>query len=67
MRMFGGTDDDFEDEGPIFGGSERADRRKEVLRRAKEIASGEVLGTFERDEEVWDMIRKLREDDRGTL
>jgi hypothetical protein len=61
MKLF--RDDDLlEDDGPIFGGANRYEERKEKLKRAKEIVSGDSMGTFERDEEVWDMVEKLKDD-----
>lgn len=61
MRMFGGSDDDdIEDDGPMFGGADRYEEKKEKMRRAKEIASGETSGMFERDDEVWDMVKKIK-------
>lgn len=62
--MVGGMKDDedlLSDDGPMFGGAERREERVRKLERAKEIASGLVLGTFERDEEVWDLVRKIKE------
>lgn len=61
MGFFGDDDDDFQDDGPMFGASERYEERRQKLERAKEIASGLVLGTFERDEEVWQMVRDIKE------
>ena len=53
-------DDEIEDDGPLFGGSERIEELKSKLERAKEIASGLVMGTFERDEEVLELVRKIQ-------
>lgn len=60
MRHFGDDDEELQDDGPMFGGSERREERARKLERAKEIASGLVLGTFERDEEVWEMVKELK-------
>jgi hypothetical protein len=63
MKFFSANwnDDDFEDEGPMFGGSERYEERKQKLERAKEIDSGLIMGTFDKDEEIWEMVKKLKE------
>lgn len=67
MGMLGmhGWDDDGppdEDDGPMIGGSERREERMAKWVRAKEIASGLVMGTFERDEEVLEFVRKIQSD-----
>lgn len=65
MRFFGGDDDEIiDDDGPMFGGSERREERQRKMERAKEIASGVVMGTMERDEEVWAMVKEIQEKDK---
>jgi hypothetical protein len=60
--MFGGSDDeDFEDDGPMFGGADRYEERARKMERAKEIASGLVSGMMETDEEVWELVKELQE------
>lgn len=54
-------DDEYEDDGPMFGGGERYEQHQDRKRRAREIASGISSGMFERDEEVWAMVRKIKE------
>ena len=51
-----------DDDGPMFGGAERREERERKLERAKEIASGLVLGTFERDEEIWDLTKRIKDE-----
>jgi len=56
-------EDDYlnDDDGSMFGASERREERESKLRRAKEIASGLTLGTFERDDDVWDLVKKIKD------
>lgn len=63
--MFGGSwnEDEGEEEGPLFGGADRIEERKRKLERAKDIASGFSNGTFEKDEEVWEIVRKIENED----
>lgn len=63
MSMFSKDDDDSEDDGPMFGGAERHEARQAKRERAKEIASGLVSGFLERDEEVWEEVKKI--EDKG--
>lgn len=55
------SDDEFD--GSMFGRAERHEKRKTVIERAREIYSGFSSGQFERDEEVLDAVRALRERD----
>lgn len=61
MNMFARDDDEelLEDDGSIFGRSEHYERRKQALERAREIHSGLVSGLFEKDELVWEFVKKL--------
>lgn len=61
MRMFGGSDDDDYDHN-MFSGHGKYEERQRKKERAKEIASGLVMGTFEDDEEVWALVNKIKED-----
>lgn len=61
MRMFSGSDDEPEDDSSMFGGAERREEKQKKLQRAKDIADGTTMGTFERDQEVWDMVKKIKE------
>lgn len=63
MGFFGRFDEEEylnEDDGPMFGHSDRYEKRKADLERAKEIASGETLGKNDSDE-VHELARKLKE------
>lgn len=62
MSIFGKRDDDEleDDDCSMFGGADRYEEKKRKMERAKEIASGITMGTFERDEEVWDMVKKIK-------
>jgi hypothetical protein len=67
MGMFGGKDDDEEyfdylKEGSMFGKKDREEWQSK-RDRAREIASGLVSGIFERDEEVWEEVEKIKEQD----
>lgn len=65
MGIFSGFDEDAylnEDDGPMFGGAERREERQRKLDRAKEIASGWTMGTMERDEAVWELVGKIKEE-----
>ena len=46
---------------PKFGGGQYEDDYQSKKERAKEIASGLCSGLFERDEEVWELVRQLQE------
>lgn len=63
MKFFGGDDgdDDSWDSGPIGIGSTWNDDEDWKRRYAEEIASGLVSGLFCRDEEVWEMVRQIKE------
>lgn len=66
MKFFGGQDDsdnNSDSDRPMFGASLRdeSDSRESKLRRAHEIASGMTMGTLERDEEVWELVRQIKE------
>ncbi len=66
MSIFGShwnEDEESDDDRPIFGigSAERSEELKRKKERAKEIASGLFLGTFERDEEVWAMVKEIQE------
>jgi hypothetical protein len=64
MKMFGGSDDDgSNDDKPIgIGMHGWEDDNKDAKRRlAEEIASGLVSGLFCRDEEVWEMVKQIKE------
>jgi hypothetical protein len=61
--MFGKFDEDKylnDDDGSLFGLSDRYEERKAKLELAKEIASGITSGLFVRDEEVWDLVKKIQ-------
>lgn len=60
------NDDAFllDDDSGMFGGSERYEERKRQWERAKEIASGLVMGTFERDDKVWEYVNKIKETEK---
>ena len=65
MGLFSGGDDDdrYDDylkDGSMFGKMDRQEWQS-IQDRAKEIDSGLVLGTFERDERVWEEVKRLRE------
>ena len=65
--MFHSDDDDEallnSDDGftSLFNRDETYERRVEALRQAREIESGLVMGTFCRDELVWDFVRMIKE------
>jgi hypothetical protein len=64
MSIFSRNDDDelLDDfDGNMFARNSSYEERKSKLERAREIHSGLVMGTFERDEEVWDFVKKLDE------
>jgi hypothetical protein len=64
MAIFGRgwlEDNEDSDDGPMFGGADRREEKARKKIRAKEIASGLVMGTFERDEEVWAMVKEIKE------
>lgn len=63
MKMFGGSDYDDEYDGPMVPSSWRDDISEVQAKKrlAQEIADGTVMGTFCRDEEVWEMVRKIKE------
>lgn len=52
------------DDGSIFRGAERREERIRKLERAKEIADGTILGTFDRDEDVWGLVDKIKGGDK---
>jgi hypothetical protein len=63
MKHFNDWDDDskyLQDEGPMIGGSERYEERKEKLSQAKEICSGIVSGARAGDE-VIDLVKKIKD------
>jgi len=65
MGMFGGGDsdekyDDYLKDGSMFGKMDRSEWEQRE-RRAQEIASGEVMGTFERDEKIWERVKEIQE------
>ncbi len=62
--MFGDSYDDVDswDSQPIGGLSSDSDERETKKRIAQEIADGVTMGTFERDEEVWAMVREIKSD-----
>lgn len=65
MKMFGGSDDEDNDDGPIGIGSSWKDDISDIQakkRLAEEIASGLVSGIMCRDEDVWEMVRKIKEE-----
>jgi hypothetical protein len=64
MSMFGRDDDDDlkDDDGPMFGGAERYEKRKAAKERAREIASGISSGLFEKDEQVWEEVKKIKDE-----
>ncbi len=41
------------------------EEKKLKLERAKEIASGLVIGTFENDEDVWGLVKNLKGEKNG--
>lgn len=51
-----------DDDGPMFGGSDRYEQRKERLERAKEIASGITHGRHD-DDETHELAQKIAESD----
>lgn len=60
MRLFAGSDDEEEVDSCMPMPFAKDD--KEAKRRyAQEIVDGEVMGTWCRDEEVWEMVREMRE------
>ena len=62
MGRFGSKDEnDFDDDGPMFGGADRYEQVKSKRRLAEEIACGLVSGIMERDEEVWKMVKEIEE------
>lgn len=72
MGFFGLGDDGWEedylsgkDDGPCFPCSAATEERSEReirLRTAKDIASGISMGTFERDEKIWELVSRLKEE-----
>ena len=63
MKMFGDSDDDNDDK-PIGISMHDWDEefdKKAKRRLAEEIASGTISGIFCKDEEVWEMVKKIKE------
>jgi len=68
--MFGSSwrkptfEDYLKDEGSLaMSGGDRYEEKKRKLERAKEIADGTTLGTFERDDEVWDLVNRIEQEE----
>lgn len=67
MGIFNGKDIDEEykdylnEDGSIFGKMDREEFDR-IKNRAKEIADGTFLGTFERDENIWEEVKKIKEE-----
>lgn len=62
MNKFDNWEEDLLSEnGTIRLSSEEYEHRKSALEQAKDIHSGLVMGTFTRDELVWEFVRRLEE------
>lgn len=46
---------------PMIGSKMDREEFNRFKNHAEEIADGTVMGTFERDEKVWDEVRKIKE------
>jgi hypothetical protein len=53
-------DEYLEKEGSMFGKMDKQEFERKV-ERAEEIASGFASGLFERDEEVWEHVRRIKD------
>ncbi len=67
MSMFGkDRDEEYQDylngDGSMFGKMDRQEFDS-IKDRALEIHTGLTMGTFERDEKVWEEVKKLKENE----
>jgi hypothetical protein len=53
--------DYLESDGSMFGKMDK-DEWDQIDKQAEEIVSGETMGTFQRDERVWERVKKIKEE-----